>query len=188
MYRRWAASPEESVPYNSFGNGAAMRISAVGFAFDTLGEVLYQAKKCTEITHSHPEGVKGAQATASVIYLARKGAGKDFLKEFVERAFDYDLSSTLDEIRPTYTFNETCQGTVPQAIIALLESDDFEDAIRSAISLGGDSDTLTCITGGMAQAFYGGVPEHIAGQALLYLDDELRHVTVKFLDTYCKNA
>jgi len=185
MYRRWAANPEKSEPYNSFGNGAAMRISAVGFAFDDLGDVLYHAKRHTEITHNHPEGIKGAQATAAIIYLARNGAGKDFLKEFVERSFGYDLSPTLDEMRPDYKFNETCQGTVPQAIISLLESTDFEDAIRNAISLGGDSDTLACITGSMAEAFYGGVPEHITGQALSYLDDDLKAVVTQFTEKYC---
>lgn len=186
MYRRWAVS-DSSEPYNSWGNGAAMRISAVGFAFDRLGDVLANAKQHTEITHNHPEGIKGAQATASIIYLARKGVGKEFIKEFVEAEFGYDLSLTLDDIRPTYRFDESCQGTVPQAITALLESHDFEDAIRNAISLGGDSDTLACITGGMAQAFYGGVPQHIIDKALSYLDDDLKNVTMVFHNQFCRD-
>jgi len=185
MYRRWAAS-DGSEPYNSWGNGAAMRISSVGFAFDNLGDVLANAKKHTEITHNHSEGIKGAQATASIIYLARKGASKGFIKEFVETEFEYDLSQTLDEIRPTYKFDESCQGTVPQAITALLESDDFEDAIRNAISLGGDSDTLACITGGMAQAYYGGAPELITSQAMSYLDEDLKNIVVEFDSKYCR--
>tara|TARA_R110001606_G_scaffold399285_2_gene583680 strand:+ start:7957 stop:8748 length:792 start_codon:yes stop_codon:yes gene_type:complete len=184
MYRRWAVS-DGSEPYNSWGNGAAMRISAVGFAFDSLGDVLTHAKQHTQITHNHPEGIKGAQATASIIYLARKGANKAFIKEFVETEFNYDLSLTLEDIRPSYRFDESCQGTVPQAITALLESDDFEDAIRNAISLGGDSDTLACITGGMAQAFYGGVPQHITEKVMSYLDDELKSVAVEFHKQYC---
>ena len=183
MYRRWAVS-DNLEAYNSWGNGAAMRISSVGFAFDNLGDVLANAKTYTEITHSHPEGIKGAQATASIIYLARMGENKAFIKEFVETEFGYDLSLTLDEIRPSYTFDESCQGTVPQAITALLESNNFEDAIRNAISLGGDSDTLACITGGMAEAYYGGVPRYIAGQAMSYLDDILKEVVMGFYSRY----
>lgn len=182
-YRRWATY-DGSEPYNSWGNGAAMRISAVGFAFDNLHDVLSHAKKHTEITHNHPEGIKGAQATASIIYLARKGGSKDFIKKYAETEFDYDLSLTLDDIRPTYKFDESCQGTVPQAITALLESDDFEDAIRNAISLGGDSDTLACITGGMAQALYGSVPQHITEKVMTYLDNDLKSVVQQFTAKY----
>ena len=140
-----------------------MRISPVGFAYDTLEEVLERAEYFTAITHNHPEGIKGAQATAAAVFLARKGSSKEEIKAAIESRFGYDLSRSLDEIRPTYAFDVSCQGTVPQAITAFLESRDFEDAIRKAVSLGGDSDTLACITGGIAHAFYGPLPDHIAG-------------------------
>lgn len=184
MFHGWAQS-KESQPYNSWGNGAAMRISSVGFAFNNLDEVLEKAEQYTAVTHSHPEGIKGGQATAASIFLARTGSTKAEIKTYVTTAFGYDLTKTLDEIRPTYQFNESCQGTVPQAITAFLESTDFEDAIRNAISLGGDSDTLACITGGIAQAFYG-VPQFIADKAMELLDDDLRNVTTTFLNTYCR--
>lgn len=179
----WARS-DSNEPYNSWGNGAAMRISPVGFAFNSLEEVLAKAEQYTAVTHSHPEGVKGGQATAASIFLARTGSAKAEIKTYVTTTFGYDLSKTLDEIRPTYQFNESCQGTVPQAITAFLESTDFEDAIRNAISLGGDSDTLACITGGIAQAFYG-VPQFIADRAMELLDDDLRGVTTAFMNKHC---
>lgn len=183
FFAKWAKS-ESSKPYNSFGNGAAMRISPVGFAYDTLEEVLKKAKEFTEVTHNHPEGIKGAQATAAAILLARKGKTKDEIMDFIEERFKYDLSLTCDEIRPAYQFDETCQGTVPQAIRAFLDSTDFEDAIRNAVSLGGDSDTLACITGGIAQAFYGGVPDEIDEEVFEALDDRLDIIRVKFRDKY----
>jgi ADP-ribosylglycohydrolase len=185
FFHQWARS-RESKPYNSWGNGAAMRISPVGFAFKSLEEVLTRAKQYTEITHNHPEGVKGAQATASAIFLARTGKTKKEIKGYIAESFGYDLSMTLDEIRPTYGFDESCQGTVPQAITSFLESEDFEDAIRNAISLGGDSDTLACITGGIAQAFYEGVPEFITQKVMEILDEDLRKITSKFMELYCK--
>jgi ADP-ribosylglycohydrolase len=184
MFHRWAQDPE-SKPYNSFGNGSAMRISPVGFAFDALEDVLEKAKAFSEITHNHPEGIKGAQATASAVFLARKGSSRKDIREYIESTFDYDLSRTLDTIRPRYRFDVTCQGSVPEAIIAFLESTSYEDAIRNAISLGGDSDTQACITGGIAQAFYGGVPKHIEAPAFAILDDHLRSVTVRFMKEYC---
>ncbi len=184
MFHVWASS-ERPEPYGSFGNGSAMRVSPVGFAYDDLETVLEKARESAAVTHDHPEGVKGAQATAGVIFLARAGASKDEIREWVEMEMGYDLSRTLDEIRPGYRFDETCQGTVPEAITAFLESEDFEHAVRLAVSLGGDSDTLACITGGMAQAFYGGVPEPIAGKTLELLDDRLRGVTVEFMDRFC---
>lgn len=183
-FRSWATS-DRSQPYNSWGNGAAMRISPVGYAYDTLEEVLAHAQKYTEITHNHPEGIKGAQATAASIWLGRMGEPKAKIKRYIEGTFGYDLSLTCDQIRPTYTFDESCQGTVPQAIIAFLESVDFEDALRNAISLGGDSDTLACITGGIAQAFYGGVPADIEEKVLCILDTDLRQVTIEFMTAYC---
>lgn len=151
---------KEPLPYNSWGNGSAMRVSAVGWMFDSLEKTLEVAKETAVVTHNHPEGIKGAQATAAAIYLARTGKSKQDIKQYIETAFSYDLGRTCDEIRPFYRFNESCQGTVPEAIIAFLDSSDFEDAIRLAVSLGGDSDTLACITGGIAEAFYG-IPEDI---------------------------
>jgi ADP-ribosylglycohydrolase len=145
FFHRWAQA-HESQPYNSWGNGAAMRISSVGFAFNTLDEVLVRAAEYTAVTHNHPEGFKGAQATAAAIFLARTGRTKADIKQYTAVTFHYDLSRSVDEIRPTYHFDESCQGTVPQAIVCFLESTSFEDAIRNAISLGGDSDTLACIT------------------------------------------
>ncbi|MFN5658688.1 MAG: ADP-ribosylglycohydrolase family protein [Pseudanabaena sp.] len=175
---------ESMEPYNSWGNGSAMRVSAVGFAFDDLEMVIQEAKRSAEVTHNHPEGIKGAQATALAIYMARQGQSKEQIKSAIAKSFSYDLDRTLDEIRPVYQFNESCQETVPEAVIAFLESTDFEDAIRNGISLGGDSDTLTCITGGIAEAFYGGVPQDIAEKALSYLPKAMREVVEKFRVRY----
>ena len=161
-----------------------MRISPVGFAFDTLEEVLVRAAEYTAVTHNHMEGIKGAQATAGAIFLARTGNTKADIKQYTAATFQYDLSRSVDEIRPTYRFNESCQQTVPEAIVCFLESTDFEDAIRNAISLGGDSDTLACITGGIAQAYYG-VPLGIADRAMSILDEDLRGVTARFMSSYC---
>jgi ADP-ribosylglycohydrolase len=177
-FHRWARSSDNN-PYNSWGNGAAMRISPVGFAFDSIEEVLQKSEAYTSITHNHPEGIKGAQATASAIFLARKGANKSEIQDYVSRTFGYDLNKCCDEIRPSYQFNESCQETVPEAITCFLESEGFESAIRLAISLGGDSDTLACITGGIAEAYYG-VPEEIEAKVLEILDHDLRAVTLEF--------
>lgn len=159
-------SPYESAagrrPYGSWGNGSAMRVSAVGWCFDTLEETEHIAKMSAEITHNHPEGIKGAQATAAAIFLARTGKGKEEIREYIENTYGYDLHRTWEDWHWVYYWQSSCQGTVPQAIIAFLDSTGFEDAIRKAVSLGGDSDTLACITGGIAEAFYGGVPESIA--------------------------
>ena len=182
-FDRWAESVN-SAPYNSWGNGAAMRISPVGFAYDDLDTVMQKAKEFTEVTHNHPEGIKGGQATAAAIFLARTGKSKDEIKSFIERTFQYDLSRHVDEIRRTYDFNESSQETVPQAIRAFIDSTDFEDAIRTAVSLGGDSDTLACITGGIAQAFYGGVPDTITAKVYEILDERLGNITRQFLERY----
>lgn len=171
-------------PYNSWGNGSAMRVSPVGFAFDSVDEVLTEAKRSAEVTHNHPEGIKGAQATALAILLARQGAPQAVIRAEITGRFGYDLDRTLDEIRPGYTFDVSCQGSVPEAIIAFLESTDFEDAIRKAISLGGDSDTIACITGGIAEAFYGGIPDAIAEQALGYLPEEFIGIIEDFQTRY----
>jgi ADP-ribosylglycohydrolase len=183
MFHRWAQS-EDSQPYNSFGNGSAMRVSPVGFAFGTLEEVLGQAKRSAEVTHDHPEGIKGAQAVASAVFLARTGRDKDHIRAYVETSFGYDLGTPLDQIRETYEFDVSCQGSVPQALRAFLESEDFEDAIRRAISIGGDSDTIACMAGGIAQAFYGGVPEEIAHRVYERLDEPLAEVIRKFDEVF----
>ncbi len=183
MFQQWARS-EESRPYNSWGNGSAMRVSSIGFAFDTLDEVLEQARRSAEVTHNHPEGIKGAQAIASAVFLARTGNTKDQIKNHVEAAFGYDLGTPLDEIRPRYSFDVSCQGSVPQAVRAFLESTDFENAVRLAISIGGDSDTIACMAGGVAQAFYGGVPQPISRRVYEILDARLGDVTRRFAEAF----
>jgi ADP-ribosylglycohydrolase len=167
-------------PYNSWGNGSAMRVSPVAFAFQTMEEVLQEARASAEVTHNHPEGIRGAQSAAAATFLARKGVSKREIREFVQEQFGYDLNRTIAEIRTTYEFDVSCQGTVPQAITAFLESEDYEDTLRLAISLGGDADTLACIAGGIAGAFYGGVPEPIASRTWDLLDDRLRNVVTEF--------
>lgn len=149
------------VPYNSWGNGAAMRVSAVGWFFDTLEETERVAKISAEITHNHPEGIKGAQATAAAIWMARNGKSKADIKAYIESKYGYDLNRTWEYLNKTYDWDSSCQGTVPEAMIAFLESNDFEDAIRKAVSMGGDSDTLACITGSIAEAFYKKIPAHM---------------------------
>jgi len=173
MFSKWVFS-DDPQPYNSFGNGAAMRISPVGFVARTESEVCSLSKAVTRVTHNHEEGIKGAEATAVAIYMARCGFNKSEIREKIERNY-YSLDFTIDDIRDSYQFNETCQDTVPQAIEAFLESISFEDAIRNAISVGGDSDTLAAITGAIAEAYYG-VPEELKEKALSYLNDELRSI------------
>jgi ADP-ribosylglycohydrolase len=187
IFRAWARG-KISGPYQSYGNGAAMRISPAGWAFDSLDDVLQRSREYTMITHDHPEGIKGAQATAAAIFLGRSGAAKDDIRRYVEQAFDYDLSCSCDQIRPRYRFDVSCQGSVPPAIIAFLESSDFESAVRLAVSLGGDSDTLACISGAIAEAFYDGVPEWIGERALAILDQPLRDVTLRFIDRYVRRG
>ena len=154
-------SPAGRVPYNSWGNGAAMRVSAVGWFFDTLEETERVARISAEITHNHPEGIKGAQATAAAIWMARNGKSKADIKAYIESRYGYDLNRTWEYLNKTYDWDSSCQGTVPEAMIAFLESNDFEDAIRKAVSMGGDSDTLACITGGISEAFYKEIPAHM---------------------------
>ncbi len=161
-------------PYNSFGNGAAMRISPVGFVARSEKEAVKMSKVVTSVSHNHAEGIKGAEATVIAIFMARTGSSKEEIRSRITRDY-YELDFTLDEIRNTYEFNETCQGTVPEAIEAFLESTSFEDAIRNAISIGGDSDTLAAITGGLAEAYYG-VPTDMEEKALTYLDPLLRSI------------
>ncbi|MFO0866968.1 MAG: ADP-ribosylglycohydrolase family protein [Gemmataceae bacterium] len=176
---RWAGYRRRE-PYNSWGNGSAMRVSPVGYARDTLDEVLTEARKSAEVTHNHPEGLRGAQATAVAIFLARSGQTKADIRSHLEQSFGYNLSERLDDIRERYGFDVSCQGSVPQSIIAFLEADDFEDAVRNAISLGGDADTMAAIAGGIAEAFFGGVPDEIARGTLAILDDRLRGVVSEF--------
>ncbi len=173
MFSEWMFS-EKPEPYNSFGNGAAMRISPVGFYARTENEACRLSESVTRVTHNHEEGIKGAEAAAVAIFMARRGLSKDEIREKIHSNY-YSLNFTIDEIRSTYQFNETCQETVPQAIEAFLESTSFEDAIRTAISVGGDSDTLAAITGAIAEAYYG-VPLEIKEKALTYLDKELRTI------------
>ncbi|MBN2072720.1 MAG: ADP-ribosylglycohydrolase family protein [Actinobacteria bacterium] len=179
----WGSS-DSMGPYNSYGNGSAMRVSPVGFAYKTIEEVLAEAKRSAEVTHNHPEGIKGAQATAAAVYLARTGAGKEKIKEYIAGNFGYDLDDTIERIREVYGFNETCQGSVPQAIMVFLESCSYEDAVRKAVSIGGDSDTIACIAGGIAEAYYGGVPEDIKSKVLLKLDRNMIKIINKFYEIF----
>jgi ADP-ribosylglycohydrolase len=182
---RWLHS-NDSRPYNSWGNGSAMRVSPVGFAFQTEDEVLRQARMTAEITHNHPEGIKGAEATALAVFLARTGHDKGAIRSRIKTLFGYDLDRTVDDIRPSYSFDVSCQGTVPEAIVSFLDSESYEDAVRNAISLGGDSDTLACITGGMAEAFYRSVPREISAKVEEILTPDLWEVTKRFCDKYVK--
>lgn len=170
MFARWMFS-DDPKPYHSYGNGAAMRISPVGFLNLTMEEVIQRSATITSVTHDHVEGVKGAEATVVAIFMARHGSTKSEMREKIVNNY-YPLDFTIDEIRPTYSFNETCQETVPQALECFFESTSFEDAIRTAISLGGDSDTIAAIVGGIAEAYYG-VPNEIQNKARMYLDDDL---------------
>lgn len=179
-FRRWltARHPE---PYNSYGNGSAMRVSAVGWLYDSLEKTRTVAKATTNVTHNHPEGIKGAEATASAIFMARNGSSKEEIKKYIENEFHYDLNRTLNEIRPGYHMDETCQKTIPEAIIAFLEAKDFEDAIRNAVSLGGDTDTLGAITGSIAEAYYG-IPEWLITECRKRINKDMRIVLDDFND------
>ena len=179
LFRRWLLSRDPQ-PYHSFGNGSAMRISPVGFAFQSLDETLEEAKRSAAVTHDHPEGIKGAQAVAAAVFLGRGGHAKGEIRDFIEKRFGYDLGRRLAEIRPVYRFDVTCQGSVPEAIIAFLESGDYEDAVRKAVSLGGDSDTIACITGGIAQAYYKDIPRFIVERVRQILPPEFLRIIDDF--------
>ncbi len=179
----WAHS-DNFQPYQSWGNGSAMRVSPVAWAYDTLDDVLEAAERSAAVTHDHPQGIRGAQAIAAAVFLARQGEGKEEIRDYIESTFFYDLSETLDSIRSWYRFDVSCQGSVPQAITAFLESDDFEDAVRKGISLGGDSDTIACMAGAIAEAHYGGVPESIRKEVLARLDAPLLQVLERFHERY----
>ena len=182
-FYHWLFS-RESGPYNSWGNGSAMRVSPVGFAFESVDAVLEEAERSASVTHNHPEGIKGAQATALAIFLARKGENKDSIKDDIERRFDYDLSRTLDDIRPGYRFDVSCEGSVPESITVFLESKDFEDAVRKAVSLGGDSDTMACIAGGISHAFYRKIPDYIVANVRERLPVEFLEIIDRFMEMY----
>jgi ADP-ribosylglycohydrolase len=182
-FQHWMWSPENK-PYNSFGNGSAMRVSAVGFAYESAGEVLEQAKRSAEVSHNHPEGIKGAQATALAIFMARQGADKEAIRKEIQTRFSYDLARTVDGIRPAYRFDVSCQGSVPESIIAFLDADDYETTIKNAISLGGDADTMACIAGGIAQAFYKKVPAGIVSKVRDKLTPDLLTVLDRFHEKF----
>ena len=178
-FRRWLAD-ENAGPYNSWGNGSAMRVSPVGFAFDTLEETLRVAKISAEVTHNHPEGIKGAQATAAAIFLARTGSSKEEIRKYITDTFGYDLDRKCADIRLHYRFYVSCQESVPQSICAFMDSVDYESALRETISLGGDADTMGAITGGIACAFYKGMPDWIFDFTLSKLNDDMTQLLNEF--------
>jgi ADP-ribosylglycohydrolase len=182
-FNQWIFT-ENPKPYNSYGNGSAMRASSIGWAFDSLGETLKEAERSSSITHNHPEGKKGAKVVAAAIFLARTGHDKKEIKKFIQKSYSYNLNRTLAEIKPFYSFNETCQKTVPEAIICFLESENFEDAIRKAIWLGGDSDTLACITGGIAEAYYKEMPQEWIEKSRSFLDGGLKEIVDRFRERF----
>ena len=183
MFIKWLGRDSYG-PYNSFGNGSAMRVSPVGFAYPDLDKVLKVAEASASVTHNHPEGIKGAQAIAAAVFLANAGESKEVIRKYIEHTFSYSLRDTIDNIRPRYRFNSTCQGSVPQAIIAFLDSDNYEDAVRKAVSLGGDSDTLACMAGGIAQAYYREIPQAILDRAREALDEDLLAILDEFNARY----
>ena len=178
---------EKSEPYNSYGNGSAMRVSPIGWYGANLSEVLAEAKRSAEVSHNHVEGIKGAQAAAAAVYLARNGESKTAIKNYISETFHYNLEQTTDEIRIDYSFDESCQGTVPQAITAFLESGSFENAVRLAISIGGDSDTIACITAAIAEAYYLEIPDFIRENVVKILPPEFTEVIEAFSEKYGMN-
>ncbi len=178
MFSKWLRNPDPQ-PYGSYGNGAAMRVSAVGWAFNSLERTTEVARWSAEVSHDHPEGVKGAESVATAIYLARTGISKDEIRKYIEECYGYNFSRTLDEIRPTYHHVESCQETVPEALTAFFEGVNFEDVIRNAVSLGGDCDTLTCIAGAVGEAFYD-VPENMKKECISRLPEEFLDIMADF--------
>jgi ADP-ribosylglycohydrolase len=173
----------EVKPYQSWGNGSAMRVCPIGFYFETELEVLQEAKASAEVSHNHPEGIKGAQSVALAIHLARQGSSKEEIRDIIQTDFNYNLNRTIAEIRPDYRFDVSCQGSVPEAIIAFLDSSDYESAVRLAVSLGGDADTQACIAGGIAEAYYGNIPEAIQREVRGRLPADLLEILNNFLMT-----
>ena len=182
-FKEWVFS-DDPKPYNSYGNGSAMRVSPIAYAFNDINEVLSEAKRSAEITHNHPEGIKGAQAVAAAVFMARNGSSKNEIKQYVTQNFKYDLTRSIEDIRANYHFDETCQGSVPEAIIAFLESQNFENAIRLAVSIGGDSDTIASITGAISEAFYKDIPKEIKENVIKLLPDDLLSVLIAFSKQY----
>jgi ADP-ribosylglycohydrolase len=182
FFAKWAMS-HDPLPYGSYGNGAAMRVSPIGWAFETLDDVLAEARKSAAVTHDDPEGMRGAEAVAAAVFLARSDVTRNEMRRLLERRFGYDLSRPLDEIRPSYRFDLTAAGSVPEAIIAFLESRDWEDAVRNAVSLGGDADTQACIAGAIAEAYYG-VPEEIVAGTRSRLNEHFRGIIDAFETRY----
>jgi ADP-ribosylglycohydrolase len=182
-FLRWLHS-DAPRPYGSWGNGSAMRVSPVGFAFDTVGAVLREAARSAEISHNHPEGIKGAQAAALAVFLARTEHDKALIKKELTGRFGYNLDRSVDAVRPVYRFDISCQGTVPEAMIAFLDSESYEDAVRNAVSLGGDSDTLACIAGAVAEAYYGSVDAFIRNKVKECLPDDLWSIAERFCRVY----
>ena len=178
-FKNWLTQ-ESSEPYSSWGNGSAMRVSPVGWAFETLAETLAEAKHSAEVTHDHPDGIKGAQSVAAAIYMARNGADKQEIKRYIETTFEYNLNLSTQDIWPVYYFEVSCQGSVPESIISFLESRDYEHAIKIAISLGGDSDTMACIAGGIAEAFYRAIPQKLIDFAHQKLPTEMLDIVDRF--------
>ena len=179
------ANRRESHPYHSWGNGSAMRSSPVGWAYDTLSDVLDEAERTAAVTHDHPDGITGAQAVAACVFLARTEHDRARIREFVHDGCQYPLDRTLDQIRPAYEFNASCKGTVPVAVQAFLESTDFESAVRLAVSVGGDSDTIACIAGAIAHAYYGGIPKHLLEPVLeIYMSPDLVNVALTFCEQF----
>ena len=187
MFSQWLSSNNPK-PYNSWGNGAAMRVAAVGFAFSSLEETLKVAQKSAEVTHNHPEGIKGAQATAAAIFMARTGCTKEEIRRYISENYGYDMNRTCDDIRPTYSFDGSCQGTVPESIIAFLDSKDYEDAIRLCISLGGDADTMGAITGAIAGAYYHQMPYDLYEFAINKLPDDIKGIIKLFDSEHARNV
>lgn len=183
LFFHWLHSVDPK-PYKSWGNGSAMRVSPVGFAFTTVETVLHEAASSAQISHNHPEGIKGAQAAALAVFLAKTKKDKEIIRSQISTRFGYNLDRTIDTIRPGYSFDISCQGTVPEAITAFLDSNSYEDAIRNAVSLGGDSDTLACITGGIAEAYYGAVPSEIKDMVCKILPHDLWETTEAFCKRY----
>lgn len=178
-FRKWMSGLLTG-PYNSWGNGSAMRVSPVGYAFHTEAETLAEAARSAEVTHNHPEGIKGAQAIALCVFMARQGQSKEQIREAVSERFGYDLDRRIDDIRDAYAFDVSCQGSVPEAILAFLEAADFEDTIRTAVSIGGDSDTIACMAGAIAEAYYGGVPAELEVAAFKRLPASFLDVVAAF--------
>jgi len=174
-FRKWVFESGNR-PYGSYGNGSAMRVSAIGFCFSNLKQVLHEAKLCAEITHNHPEGIKGARAIAAAVFLANRNKSKASIKKYIESEFNYNVSYSIDFLRENYKFDISCQGSVPQAISVFLKAENFEDTVRKAVLIGGDSDTIACMAGGIAQAFYKKIPGFIIKEVKYYLDFNLKNI------------